>query len=157
MDSEVKLYLGRAEDEFLLAKKDFQISINNGLKETLGIPKYKTFFHSVITHAYYAIFYCAKAYLLSKGIKTRPPEEHKRTYEEFRKIITKEKFNSNLVKVYEDEVMKARTLLEIFSKERMKRGRFTYHVRSEANIPYAKESIENAKMFLITLKIVLEV
>lgn len=76
MDSEVNLYLERAEDEFLLAENDMKASTDIKVKEMLGLQKEKTFFHSVIAHAYYAIFYCAKAYLLSKGIKTEAPEEH---------------------------------------------------------------------------------
>lgn len=95
MDSEVELYIIRAEDEFLLAQKDMEISTNSRIKEVLGIPKEKTFFYSVITHSYYAIFYAAKAYLLTKGIKTRPPEEHKKTFEEFSKIIKKEFWTKN--------------------------------------------------------------
>ena len=57
MDSEVKLYLNRAQDEFLLAENDMKISIDFKLKEILGIPREKTFFYSVISHAYYLIFY----------------------------------------------------------------------------------------------------
>ncbi len=73
MDSEVELYLMRAEDEFLLAENDMKSSTDLKIKEILGIQKNKTFFHSVIAHAYYSIFNCAKAYLLSKGIKTTAP------------------------------------------------------------------------------------
>ena len=69
MDSEVNLYLLRAEDEFLLSQKDLQISKDDKTKNFLGIPKDKTFYYSVISHAYYSIFYTAKAYLLNKGIK----------------------------------------------------------------------------------------
>ena len=66
MDSEVSLYLIRAEGEFLLAEKDMQISTDIKIKEILGIQKDKTFFYSVIAHAYYSIFHCAKAYLLTE-------------------------------------------------------------------------------------------
>ena len=45
MDSEVELYLAIAEDEFLLARKDMQISIDLKIKEILGIIKDKTFFY----------------------------------------------------------------------------------------------------------------
>ncbi|MFH1126512.1 MAG: hypothetical protein ABIG84_04065 [archaeon] len=36
-------------------------------------------------HQNFTIFYAAKALLLTKGIDPKPPEIHKRTYEEFRK------------------------------------------------------------------------
>lgn len=156
MDSEVNLYLKRAEDEFLLAKKDLQISTDFKLKEIFGIAKEKTFFHSVITHAYYAIFYCAKAYLISKGIKTKPPEEHKKTYEEFKKLVDLGKLDKELLAIYDKEIVKAETLLDIFFIEKRKRGIFTYDIRSEINLPYAKESIQNAQKFISALKSILE-
>jgi len=43
-------------------------------------------------------------------------------------------------------------LLGIFKREKKKRGRFTYNLKSEANIPYAKESIENARKFVANVK-----
>lgn len=152
MDSEVELYIIRAEDEFLLAQKDMEISINSKIKEVLGIPREKTFFHSVITHSYYAIFYAAKAYLLTKGIKTRSPEEHKKTFEEFSKIIKEGILDKELLKLYEDAIIKAISLLNIFRLEKKKRGHFTYNIRSEANIPYAKESLENSRKFVSAIK-----
>ncbi len=148
MDSEVKLYLIRAEDEFLLAKKVMQISVDTKIKETLGIQKGKTFFYSVITHAYYSIFYCAKAYLFSKRIKTEAPEEHKKTYDEFSKFVNSGILDKELLMIYESEMAKADSLLKIFKLEKKKRGIFTYNIKSEANIPYAEESIENARRFI---------
>jgi len=71
MDSEVNLYLLRAEDEFFLSQKDLQISTDDKTKDFLGIPKDKTFYYSVISHAYYSIFYATKAYLLNKEIKIK--------------------------------------------------------------------------------------
>ncbi len=156
MDSEVKLYLQRAEDEFLLSENDMKISINIRLKEILGIPKEKTFFNSVITHAYYSIFYCAKSYLLSKGIKTKPPEEHKKTFLELTGFVNNGILDKELLKIYEDEITKAEVLLDIFLLEKRKRGVFTYNVKSEANIPYARESIRNAKRFVSTIKLIIE-
>ncbi len=155
MDSEVNLYLIRAEDEFLLAENDMKASIDIKVKEILGLQKEKTFFHSVIAHAYYAIFYCAKAYLLSKGVKTETPEEHKKTFNELSKFVKNGILNKELLRIYENEMDKADSLLKIFKIEKKKRGIFTYNVKSEANIPYAKESIENAKKFVSMIKSVL--
>mgnify|MGYP001557785132 CR=1 FL=1 len=59
---EYELMLARAEDEITLAKIDMEISISDELKERFGILSGKTFFHSVISHAYYAIFHSARAY-----------------------------------------------------------------------------------------------
>ncbi|MFT4309657.1 MAG: hypothetical protein ACMXYL_04170 [Candidatus Woesearchaeota archaeon] len=82
------LYLERAENELELAKIVFRISYDNRLKEDLfGLSHNFTFYSAVISHGYYSIFYTAKAYLMSKGIKTESPEEHRKTYEEFRKFV----------------------------------------------------------------------
>jgi len=148
MDSEVNLYLLRAEDEFLLSQKDLQISKDDKTKDFLGIPKDKTFYYSVISHAYYSIFYTAKAYLLNKGIKTKIPNEHKKTFKEFKKFVKDGVLDKELLRIYEAEIIKADFLLKIFQSEKKKRGTFTYQMRSEANLPFAQESIENARKFI---------
>ena len=156
MDSEVKLYINRAEDEFLLAENDMKSSTDLKIKEVLGIQENKTFFYSVISHAYYCIFYTVKAYLLSKGIKTEAPEEHKKTYEEFKKIVDSGELDKQLLDIYEKETEKAEVLLKILFKEKRKRGIFTYNLKSEANLPYAQESIENSRKFVSIIKSTLE-
>lgn len=156
MDSIVKLYLERAENEMLIAKTNFEISTNNELKEILKIPVDRTFFNTVISQSYYAIFYSAKAYLLLNSIQTKPPEEHKKTYEEFKKFVISKKLSQQLLIIYKLETEKADILLDIFRLEKKKRGKFTYNVNSNANIPYAKESIENAREFVSIIKSVIE-
>jgi len=155
MDSEANLYLLRAEDEFLLSQKDLQASTDEKTKDFLGIPKDKTFFYSVISHAYYSIFYAAKAYLLAKGIKTSQPSEHKKTYREFKKFVKEGGLDKELLKIYETEIIKADFLLKIFQSEKKKRGTFTYQMKSEANLPFATESIENARKFISSIKAIL--
>jgi len=156
MDSEVKLHLSRAEDEFLLANQDLKISTDAKTKEVLGIVKEKTFYYSVISHAYYSIFHTAKAYLLSKDIKIELPNEHQKTYNEFKKLINSGRLNKQLLNIYETETTKAEALLNILFLEKKKRGLFTYNVKSEANLPYARESIENARKFISAIKLILE-
>jgi uncharacterized protein (UPF0332 family) len=156
MDSGVRVYIKRAEDEFLLSEKDMRISTEENLKGILGIPREKTFFYSVITHAYYAVFYSAKAYLLSKGIKTEPPEEHRKTYEEFEKFVNSGTLDRELLLIYEDAIGKSDSLLSIFSTEKRKRGFFTYNIKSEANLPYARDSVNNARKFVSTIKALIE-
>jgi uncharacterized protein (UPF0332 family) len=152
MDTEAKLYMGRAENELILAKTSFDISTKRELKETLGIPKEKTFFNNVISQAYYSIFYAAKAYLSSRGITTTAPEEHRKTYEEFKKFVDKGGLSRDLLNIYDAETEKAGILLKIFFREKRKRGMFTYNVQSEANIPYAQESLRNSKTFVSSIK-----
>jgi len=152
MDSEASLYLLRAEDEFLLAQKDLQLSTDIKTKEFLGIPLEKTFFYSVISHAYYSIFYTAKSYLLIKGIKTKIPNEHKKTYKSFKKFVRKGILDKELLEIYDTEIIKADYLLKIFKSEKAKRGTFTYQMKSESNLPFAEESIENARKFISSIK-----
>lgn len=156
MDSVVKIYLERAENEIILAKTNLEISLSDSLKNKLKIPVDKTFFADVISESYYAIFYSAKAYLISKRIKTIPPEEHKKTYKEFKMFVESGELDKELLKIYDSEVEKAAVLLRIFKTEKNKRGRFTYDVNSNANIPYAKESIKNAINFVSLIKSILE-
>jgi uncharacterized protein (UPF0332 family) len=138
MDLKVKGYLGRAENELILAKANFELSTKKEIKHMLRIPFEKTFFNDVISEAYYSIFYSAKAYLLSQGIETQSPEEHKRTYEEFKKLVESKKLDKQLREIYELESEKAETLLKIFFSEKRNRGRFTYNLNSNANLPFCR-------------------
>jgi len=149
MDSDTKLYLERAQNELKLAEIVMQISINKDIQtKILEIDKPDTYFSSVITHAYYSIFYTAKAYLIMKGIITKAPEEHKKTYEEFKKLVSQGIVDEELLNLYEEVLVKAEKLLGIFKVEKKKRGEFTYQRIAQANLEPAKESLENAKTFL---------
>lgn len=156
MDIRVKGYLDRAENELILAKANFELSTQTGAKEMLKIPAGKTFFNNVISESYYAIFYSAKAYLISQKIETSPPEEHKKSYDEFKKIVESRKLDMQLAEIYEEESNKAETLLRIFFDEKRNRGRFTYNLNANANMPFAEKSIQNARTFLSAIKNLLE-
>jgi len=156
MDIRVKGYLDRAENELILAKANFELSTEARAKEMLKIPLNKTFFNNVISESYYSIFYSAKAYLISEGLVTSAPEEHKKTYDEFKKIVESKKLDRQLAEIYEEESNKAETLLRIFFDEKRNRGRFTYNLNANANLPFAESSIKNARKFLSTIKNLLE-
>ena len=152
MDLMVRLYLERAENEAVFANAAFELSVSDKAKEALNITKNRTFFSNAISQSYYSIFYCAKSYLLTKGIRTKPPEEHKKTYEEFRKIVFSGELDKKLLEIYENIMLKAETLLGIFKMEKGKRGFYTYHVDAKANLPIAKESLENARKFFSNME-----
>jgi len=101
----------------------------------------------VISHSYYCIFYAAKAYLINKGIKTEPPEEHRKTYDELRKLVDAGVIDVELLKMYEQVMVKADTLLEIFRQEKGKRGKFTYQKIPQANKEPAETSLKHAQTF----------
>ena len=124
--------------------------------DVFKIEQPETYYSSVISHAYYYIFYSAKAYLAKKGIKTETPEEHKKTFEEFKKLVLRGVIDKELLKIYEDIIVKADTLLGIFKTEKKKRGTFTYQKLSQANLEPARESIENAKIFFKHIRMLCE-
>ena len=148
MDLNYNLYLERANNEIKLADIVILVSNNKDLQINIfKIEEPETYYSAVISHAYYCIFYSAKAYLLKKGIKTKPPEEHKKTYDEFKILVQKGIVDDELLKLYEEVLIKAETLLGIFKTEKKKRGKFTYQKLSQANLEPANQSLEKAKTF----------
>ena len=149
MNGETELYLQRAENELIAAQMLFDISANPALqREQFKLEKEFTFYSSVISHSYYCIFYSAKASLTKIGIKTEAPEVHKKTLEAFEKYLVKTgKLDVELLKIYQKMVVRAEELLGIFSKEKGKRGKFTYQKLPQANQEPAKESFDNASFF----------
>ena len=154
-DHKEMLYLERAKNELDLAKAIFQLSTNNRLKLEFELKEDATFFSNVIGNSYYCIFYSAKAVLQSKGIITEPPEEHKRTLEEFEKLAFSGEIDIELLRIYRSIVVKADELLGIFRKEKSKRGKFTYKKLPQANSEPAKESLNNAEKFFKNINLIL--
>lgn len=148
MDSMVKVYIQRAENELRLAKAIFNLSKNLEVKRELGANDEDTFYSATISHAYYSIFYSAKAILLTEGLVTKAPEIHKKTFDLFKSTyVDTGKLDLELLKIYKEMIVRADELLGLFQKEKWKRGHFTYKTIVEANIPFAEESLENARKF----------
>ena len=149
MNDEIELYLQRSENELVTAQMLFEVSSNPVLqKEQFKLEREFTFYSSVISHSYYCIFYAAKASLIKIGIKTEAPDVHKKTLEAFEKHLVKTgKLDVDLLKIYQKMVVRAEELLGIFSKEKGKRGKFTYQKLPQANREPAKESFDNASFF----------
>lgn len=145
----VNILLKRAENELVVAEKLKQLTEDASIKDFMKIPESMTFYSSVISHSYYAIFYAAKAILLMKGIKTSSPEIHKRTFEEFQKnLVETGILDVKLLEIYRSMVIRADDLLEIFRDEKWKRGKFTYNTIPQANKEPAENSLKNAKIFV---------
>lgn len=120
------------------------------------MPESTTFYSSVISHCYYSIFYTAKSALLSKGIKTSSPEVHKATYDRFEEVFVDSGIlDKGLLEVYQDLLIKASDLMEIFKEEKWKRGNFTYQTLPQANKAPAQESLVNARLFHASIRSVL--
>lgn len=146
MDSELCIH--RAENEIKLAEIIFVISeVPDIQRDVFKVNEPETYFSAVIAHSYYSIFYGAKAYLSMKGIEISAPEEHKKAFSEFRKFAESGELDVELLKIYQEALIRAECLLGIFKKEKKKRGEFTYRTMPQANKEPAKESIEHAKVF----------
>lgn len=149
MDSMVEIFLDRAGNELLAAESLKKLSDEEKAKEEFHISERTTFYSSVISHSYYAIFYAAKAMLLSKGITTSGPEIHRKTLEEFKKnLVDTGLLDVKLLEIYRKVVVRADDLLEIFRGEKWKRGVFTYNTIPQANREPAEDSLKNAKTFV---------
>src|SRR3990172_12603747 len=145
---DLKLYIHRAENEIKLAEIIFVISEEPNIqKETFKVNDPETYFSAVIAHSYYSIFYGAKAYLAKKGVEVSAPEEHKKSFAEFKKFVESGELDVELLKIYQEALVRAEYLLGLFKEEKKKRGEFTYRTMPQANKEPAKESIEHAKTF----------
>ncbi len=152
MDSMVELYLDRAENELLAARALQRLSEDAKLKTDAEIPAATTFYSGTISHAYYAIFYAAKALLLTEGVKTSSPDIHKRTYEAFeRTFVTTGVLDVKLLQTYQTLAIRAEELLGIFKMEKWKRGNFTYTTIPQANKEPATDSVKRATLFVAHL------
>lgn len=152
MDSQVKIFIKRANNELLAAESLKRLSEEVKYKDEFSIPQDATFYSSVISHSYYAIFYATKAILLTKNIKTTSPNIHKTTYDLFDKTFVRTGvLDKKLLQIYTDIVVKAGDLLEIFKDEKWKRGNFTYQVIAQANKTPANDSLKNAKLFIANI------
>lgn len=158
MDSEHKeiLYLERAGNELDLARAVFVISTDVPIKRELELKEDASFFSNVISMAYYCIFYSAKALLMSKGVETLPPDEHKKTLDEFEKLVLSGEIDVELLHIYKAVVMKADLLLHIFKLEKSKRGAFTYKKLPQANREPAEDSIHHAEKFFKNMNIMVK-
>ncbi|MBI2176160.1 HEPN domain-containing protein [Candidatus Woesearchaeota archaeon] len=128
-----------------------RISDDISLQVTVFGMKQDTYYSATISHAYYSIFYSAKAYLLLKGIKTEAPEEHRKTFDAFSRLVDNGIVDVELLNIYKNMLVKADTLLHIFEFEKGKRGRFTYKRIPQANLEPAKESVKNAQFFFTNM------
>jgi uncharacterized protein (UPF0332 family) len=149
------LYLDRAKSELDLARAIFKLSMDEKLKLEFELKKDASFFSNVIINSYYCIFYSAKALLITKGIKTEPPEEHKKTLDEFKRLVLSGEIDEDLLIIYNSIVIKADELLGIFKKEKSKRGKFTYKKLPQANLTPSRESLDNAEKFFKNINLII--
>lgn len=149
MGSLIDIYLDRANNEIMVAKSLKRLSENIKDKINFNLPDDISFYSSVISHSYYAIFYASKALLLTKNIYTKSPEVHKKTFEEFKiNFVDTNELDVKLLKIYKKLIIRADELLGIFKEEKWKRGNFTYQSIPQANKEPAEDSLKNSMIFV---------
>lgn len=95
--------------------------------------------------------------MLTKGIKTSPPEIHKKTLDEFKiNFVDTGILDFKLLEIYKKMVIRAYQLLEIFKDEKWKRGNFTYNTIPQSNREPAEDSLKNAKVFVSNISKVIK-
>jgi len=146
----------KAVNDLALAEGLLKISTSEKIKDTLGYTKDKTFFDWVIVTSYYSIFHAAQALLGLKKIKIIN-RMHQATLISFAKhFIVNGELEAELFLLYENAESKANEMLDILEEEKGKRGMFQYHRLSKNNLDPAKESVENAKVFLEAIQEILK-
>jgi len=149
MDSLIEVYVDRSSNEIMIAESLKRLTEQEEDKENFDLPEDTSFYSAVISHSYYAIFYIAKALLLTKRIDTKSPEVHKKTFEEFKvNFVDTKELDINFLKIYKKMIVRADELLKIFKDEKWKRGHFTYQTIPQANKEPAEDSLKNAKFFV---------
>ncbi|MBU1854433.1 MAG: hypothetical protein KKF89_01810, partial [Nanoarchaeota archaeon] len=138
----------KAVNDLALAKGLLKISTDSNIKDSLDYPDNTTFFDWVIVCSYYSIFHATQALLGIKKIKITSRLHHATMIAFAKQFIINQELEEELFLIYEDTETKAKELLEIFEEEKGKRGLFQYHRLSRNNLIPAKESINNAKIFL---------
>lgn len=152
----IRLNISKAENELKHAEAVFKISRDISLKQELELLDTDTFYSGVISHAYYSIFFAAKAILIKEKVKTKSPNIHQATLDAFSYyLIISRKLDTKILLLYKSAVIKADSLLNLFVSEKEKRAEFTYKTLPDANMLPAKESLENAKKFLATIRKIL--
>ena len=149
MGSLIDVYLDRANNEIMAAVSLKRLSEQEKDRVSFDLPDDVSFYSSVISHSYYAIFYAAKAILLTKDVETKSPEVHKKTFDEFKiRFVDTKELDLSFLKIYRKLIVRADGLLEIFKHEKWKRGHFTYQTIPQANKEPAEDSLKNSKFFV---------
>ena len=153
MDSTIKNYIERSDNEIIIAVSLLRLSEDKDAKKYFNIDDWQTFYSAVISHSYYSIFYAAKAILLTKGIKTFAPDVHNNTIASFKEnLVDTGILDVKLLEIYSKLVVRADELLGIFAREKSKRGDFTYKTLPQAHKIPSDDSLKNAQIFNMNIK-----
>jgi uncharacterized protein (UPF0332 family) len=150
-------FLKNSINSLTTARVLFALSTREELRRKIGLSRFDSFLW-VINSSYYSMFYLARALLESKGISIKTDLSiHSVTFNAFvYNFYLTGKIERSLVENFREaereasEILgkeKARELVEDFSREKDKRGRFTYETGEVAMKGKAETSLNRAKIF----------
>ncbi|MBU3912552.1 MAG: hypothetical protein KKE50_00520 [Nanoarchaeota archaeon] len=150
-------FLKNSINSLTTARVLFALSTREDTRKKIGLASFDSFLW-VINSAYYSMFYLARALLENKGINLKTDLSiHSVTFNAFvYHFYLTGKIERSLVEEFQEaekeasEILgreKARELVEDFSREKDKRGRFTYETGEIAMRNKAQTSLDRAKKF----------
>ena len=151
-------FINNANNSLDSAKLLFNVSTKKDIQEIMGFPDFNGFLWT-INASYYSMFYMARALLESEGIKIKAESAsiHLITFNALvYYFYLTGKIQRSLVEEFKEagieasEVLgkeKAKSLIEDYSREKDKRGIFTYEMGEIAMQNKAETSLSRAKKF----------
>ncbi|MFH1249067.1 MAG: hypothetical protein V1660_02855 [archaeon] len=160
-------FINNSRDSLDCAKLLFDASTKKEIQKSIGFPNFNGFLW-VINASYYSMFYMARALLESGGIKIKTDESiHLVTFNALvYYFYLTGKIQKSLIEEFDDAgeeasqalgKEKARLLVEDYSYEKAKRGRFTYEMGEIAMQNKAETSLNRAKKFNEEIRKILQV
>ena len=162
----VNFFVKNAKDSLDSAKILFDLSTNDKIKNTLGVPNFNGFLW-VINSSYYSMFYMARALLESKGIKIKSDESIH--FLVFNALVyyfySTGKLEKHFIEDFENareessDILgkeKAKEIIFDYSNEKEKRTKFTYEIGEIAIKNKAETSLNRAKKFNEKIRKILE-
>lgn len=158
--------MNNAADSLNSAKLLFKASTNKELQNSSGFPNFNGFLW-VINASYYSMFYMARALLESEGILIKADNSvHLVTFDALvYYFYLTGKIQKNLIEEFKEageeasETLgkdKAKALIEDYSYEKDKRGRFTYEMGEIAIKNKAETSLNRATKFNEEIRKIIE-
>ncbi len=155
-------FLNNSGDSLETAQVLFKISTETSLQQSLNLSNFNGLLW-VINSTYYSMFYLVRALLETKGVRLRTSQSiHSLTFDALvYYFYANGTFEKKLVEQFKEaqeeasEILgreKARDLIEKYSFEKEKRGRFTYEMGQVVLRSKAQTSLERAISFNTEIK-----
>ena len=153
----IDFFIKNAKDSLDTAKVLLDLSIDDKMKNSFGMPHFNGFLW-VINSSYYSMFYMARALLESTGVKIKSEESihflvfNALVYYFYSNGKLEKHFIEDFENAQEESVQilgkeKAKEIITDYSSEKEKRARFTYELGEIAMKNKAETSLNRARKF----------